>query len=445
MVRPETRYADSGGLDIAYQVTGAGPLEILFVPGFASNLEVMWEAPAFGRILERLASFSRLVVLDKRGTGLSGRSLGSGSAEERMDDLRAVADDAGLERPAVVGISEGGPLALLFATTYPDRARSLVLWGTFSRLAQAPDYPLGVDPEAMREMIDRTEAAWGTGRAFSVFVSSDTDDPATLDQLGRYERLACTPAGVREILERATDIDVRAALPAVSIPTLVLHRTRDRLVPVRLARYVAERIDGAELRELEGEWHLSGEPGAEDDALDAIQEFLTGAAAGPGLDVDRVLATVLFTDVVGSTRQIAEIGDRRWKARIEQHDRLAAAEIERHRGTLVRVTGDGLLATFDGPGRCIRAAQAVMSAVRPLGLELRAGVHTGEIDRLERDIAGLAVHAGARIAAIAEAGEVLVSSTVKDLVIGSGIEFAERGTHVLDGVPGQWQLWRVAG
>lgn len=444
-MRPETRYAESGGLDIAYQVTGEGPLETLFVPGFASNLEVMWEAPAFGRILQRLAGLSRLVALDKRGTGLSGRDLGSGSAEERMDDLRAVADAAGLERPAIVGISEGGPLALLFATTYPERARALVLWGTFSRLARAPDYPDGVDPERMRSMIDRTESAWGSGRALRSFVRSERADDATLELFGRYERLACTPGGVREILERAGEIDVRAALPAVSIPTLVVHRTGDPLVPVGLARYIADRVEGARLVVLDGDFHLSADPGAEDDALDAIEEFLTGSPAGPALDTDRVLATVLFTDVVGSTRQIAEIGDRRWKARIEQHDRIAAAEIERHRGTLVRVSGDGLLATFDGPGRCIRAAQAVMSAVRPLGLELRAGVHTGEIDRLEHDIAGLAVHAGARIAALAGAGEVLVSSTVKDLVIGSGLDFADRGVHSLDGVPGEWQLWRVVG
>ena len=444
-MRPETRYAQSGGLDIAYQVVGEGPLEILFVPGFASNLEIMWELPAFGRILQRLSSLGRLVTLDKRGMGLSDRSMGAGAPEDRMDDLRAVIEAAGLSRPAIVAISEGGPLSLLFATTYPDRAKALVLWGTFSRLSRAPDYPEGFEPEQMERFFERAAARWGTGLAFRTFISGGPEDEATTRSMGRYERLACTPGGVREILKCAVEMDVRAALPAVGIPALVIHRTGDPLVPVALARYVAERIESARLLELDGDWHLNAELGAEDDALDAIEEFLTGSPAGPVHDADRVLATVLFTDVVGSTRLAAEIGDRNWKARIEQHDRIAAAEVERHRGTLVRVTGDGLLATFDGPGRCIRAAEALIEAVRPLGLDLRAGVHTGEIDRLEHDIAGLAVHAGARIAALAGPGEVLVSSTVKDLVIGSGLEFADRGVHELNGVPGEWQLWQVAG
>jgi class 3 adenylate cyclase len=244
------------------------------------------------------------------------------------------------------------------------------------------------------------------------------------------------------VLQRTSEIDVRAALPAVSVPTLLVHRRGVPLIPLAGAEYAADRIPGARLVALDGDWHISGLPGEEDDALDAVEEFLTGRPAGPEHDADRVLATVLFTDVVGSTAQAAELGDRRWKARIAEHDRTAA-EVERHRGTLVRVTGDGLLATFDGPGRCIRAAQALIEAVRPLGLELRAGVHTGEIDRLDHDVAGIAVHAGARIAALAGPGEVLVSSTVKDLVIGSGLEFEDRGVQPLVGVPGEWRLWRV--
>jgi class 3 adenylate cyclase len=439
---PETRYAQSGELSIAYQCLGEGPLDILFIPGFVSNVELLWEIPLWAHLLTRLSGLGRLVFFDKRGTGCSDRSLGTGSAEDRMDDARAVADAAGIEKAMVVGLSEGGPLAILFATAFPERVRSLVLWGTFARGLRAPDFEVGMDPEPTGQFIDFVRAEWGTGHALRAFLGGA--GPEMLEGLARYERQTASPGAVATILHHNVNMDVRHALASIRVPTLVVHRTGDPIVPVRQGRYLAETIAGARLVELAGDFHVGSKPGDEDEVVDAIAEFATGAPAPHEIDVDRVLMTVLFTDIVDSTARAAALGDKTWSALLEQHDAAAKRVVEHYRGVVVKRTGDGLLATFDGPGRGIRAARALMDAVRPLGLEVRAGVHTGEVERRKNDVAGIAVHIGARVTAVAGPGEVLVTGTVKDLVIGSDLQFHDRGDHTLKGVPGDWRLWTAA-
>jgi len=436
---PETQYAQSGDLSIAYQTVGDGPVDLLLVPGFVSNVELMWDIPSAGRMLERLSGMGRLVVFDKRGTGCSDRSLGTGSAEDRMDDLRAVADAAGIESAVVIGISEGGPLAVLFAASFPERVRSLVLWGTFARALWAPDYEGGMREELIDLFIEDVRAKWGTGQALEPFVSGTSEELVTLR--ARYERQTASPGAAATILRHNTRMDVRYALGAVRAPTLVVHRTGDPIVPVAAGRYLAEHIRGAELFELPGDFHVAGVPGDDDEFLDAIEEFVTGAPVRREDDVDRVLMTVLFTDIVDSTARASELGDRAWRALLEEHDLAASRAVEAQRGIVVKRTGDGLLATFDGPGRGVRAARAIGDAVRPLGIEVRAGLHTGEVERRGDDVAGIGVHIGARVGALAGPGEVLVTSTVKDLVTGSGLEFDDRGPRELKGVPGEWHLW----
>jgi class 3 adenylate cyclase len=357
-----------------------------------------------------------------------------------MDDIRAVMDAAGCERAALVGVSEGGPLTILFAATYPDRASALVPWGTFARIRRGPDYPLGVDPSLIEPFIDGEVGRWGTGRALRVFIADMPIDPQSSAFVARYERSAATPNMVREILRRNCEIDVRSALPAVTAPTLVVHRRGDYLVPFECGEYLAREIMGARLLELPGAWHLNGSDGGEDDALDAIEEFLTGRRQEPAVPVDRVLKTVLFTDIVDSTARAAAEGDRRWHRLLDAHDTTVRDELERFRGEEVQTTGDGFLAAFDGPGRAINCAQAIATRARDLGLDVRAGIHTGECELRGNDLAGIAVHIGARVAALGGPGEVLVTSTVRDLVAGSGIEFKDRGSHALKGVPGEWQL-----
>jgi class 3 adenylate cyclase/esterase/lipase len=436
---PETQYAQSGELSIAYQSVGEGPLDILFIPGFVSNVELLWDLPNSVDLFTRLSSIGRLVYFDKRGTGCSDRSLGTGSAEDRMDDVRAVADAAGIDQAVVIGVSEGGPLAILFSTVFPERVRSLVLWGTFARLLSAPDYEIGVDPELADTFINQIRDTWGTGEALVNFLGHRDAD--MLPRLARYERQTASPGAAATILHHNVNMDVRHALSAVRVPTLVVHRIGDPIVPVRLARDLAEHIEGAQLVEIPGHFHVGGQPGDDAPVLDAITEFVTGAPAPREVDVDRVLMTVLFTDIVDSTARAAAIGDRAWRALLEQHDAAAARAVEHHRGAVVKRTGDGLLATFDGPGRGIRAARDLQDAVRPLGLEVRAGLHTGEVERRADDVSGIGVHIGARVSALAGPGEVLVTSTVKDLVIGSDLAFADRGARTLKGVPGDWHLW----
>lgn len=446
MDAPETQYAQSGDLSIAYQVFGEGELDLVFVPGFISNADLSWESPLLGgEFFPRFASFARVITFDKRGTGLSERTLGFGSAQDRMDDIRAVMDAAGCERAALVGISEGGPLTILFAATYPERVSALVPWGTFARLQRAPDYPYGVDPELVEPFIEGVAARWNTGKALRFFISNMPTDPETSASIARYERTAATPTMVREILRRNCEIDVRSALPAVNAPTLVVHRRDDNVVPFECGKYVADHIEGARFLELPGAWHLNGSPGGETDALDAIEEFLTGRRHEDPVEIDRVLKTVVFTDIVGSTERAAELGDRRWRQLLDAHDAMIRSQLGRYRGQEVNTTGDGFLAAFDGPGRAINCAQAIASRSHDLGLEIRAGLHSGEVERRGDDLSGIAVHIGARVAALAEPGEVLVTGTVRDLVNGSDIHFVDRGCHPLKGVPGEWQVLAVRG
>lgn len=440
----DTQYAKSGDLNIAYREFGSGPRDILFIPGFVSNVDLMSEVPWIAHDVGRLASLGRVVYFDKRGTGVSDRTLGSGTIEDRMDDLRAVADAAGIAPGAVVGLSEGGPLALLFAAAYPERVTHLVLWGTMARMLVAPDYPAGISQETRAAFVDAVTARWGTGRALPLLIDMP-DDAATVRSTARYERQAASPNDVRSILNHNIEVDVRSVLGLIRVPTLVVHRVGDPLVAVAHARYLAERIDGARVVELPGDWHVSAYVGRDDDVFDAIAQFVAGdpaVAAGP---TERVLATVLLTDIVDSTVHAVAMGDRQWKAVLEQHDAVVRRAVEDHRGVVVKQTGDGVLGTFDGPGRAVRAAQAVRDGVALLGLQVRVGVHAGEIERRGDDVAGIAVHIAARLAAGADPGEVRVSSTVKDLVVGSGLEFEERGTVELKGVPGEWRVFAAMG
>lgn len=437
---PQTQYAQSGELSIAYQSLGAGPPDLLFIPGFVSNVELIWELPGFARFVQGLSTLGRAVFFDKRGTGCSDRTLGTGSPEDRMDDVRAVADAAGLDSAVVIGLSEGGPLAILYAAAYPDRVRSLVLMGTFARALRAPDHPAGVEESLAEGFIELTRARWGTGEALAPFLGG-VDDAEVKELLARYERQTATPGAAAAILNHNVHMDVRHALSSIRVPTLVLHRTGDPIVPFAQAEYLAEHIEGAQLVGLPGDFHATSTQEASDELLDVIAEFVTGAPAKRHSDVDRVLMTVLFTDIVDSTARAAALGDRAWRELLERHDTLATSAVERHRGVLVKRTGDGLLATFDGPGRGVRAARELQRAVEPLGLAIRAGVHTGEVERRGDDVAGIGVHIGARVSGLAGPGEVLVTSTVKDLVIGSELTFEARGTQSLKGVPGDWSIW----
>ena len=394
---PETQYAQSGELSIAYQCVGDGPLDLLFIPGFVSNVELMWDIPKWADLFNRFAGLGRFVFFDKRGTGCSDRTLGTGSAEDRMDDARAVADAAGIERAVVIGLSEGGPLAVLFAAAFPERVRSLVLWGTFARILQGHDYESGEDPALVEAFIASVRDQWGSGHALEAFVSG-VDDDDMLKALGRFERQTASPGAAAEILRHNVNMDVRYALGALSVPTLVVHRTGDPIVPVVHGRYLAENIAGAHLVEFPGDFHVGGLPGDDDPVIDAIAEFVTGTPSHREVEIDRVLTTVLFTDIVDSTARAVSIGDRAWRTLLEQHDTAAGQAVEHHRGVVVKRTGDGLLATFDGPGRGIRAARALQTAVRSLGIEVRAGLHTGEVERRADDVAGIGVHIGARVA-----------------------------------------------
>jgi class 3 adenylate cyclase len=437
---PKTQYAQSGELSIAYQCVGEGPLDILFIPGFVSNVELLWDNAVFTEMFTRLSTMGRFTFFDKRGTGCSDRSLGTGSADDRMDDVRAVADAAGIDKAVVIGLSEGGPLAILFATTYPERVQSLVLWGTFARGLWAPDYDIGGDPEVLEAWITQIREQWGTGHALKLFLGG-VDDEKSLERLGRYERQTASPNAAATILHHNVSMDIRYALGAVRVPTLVVHRIDDPIVPVASARYLAEHIADTRLVEVPGDFHVGSRPGDEDVVLDAIAEFVTGAPVAREVDIDRVLMTVLFTDIVDSTSHASAMGDKAWRALLERHDTVATQAVEHHRGVVVKRTGDGLLATFDGPGRGVRAAHDVREAVRPLGIDVRAGLHTGEVERRADDVAGIGVHIGARVSALAGPGEVLVTSTVKDLVIGSELQFVDRGARTLKGVPGDWHLW----
>ena len=435
-MQPETKYAKSGDVSIAYQVVGDGALDLVYIPEAWTPVEWQWEEPAYARFLGRLAAFSRLILFDKRGTGLSDR-VPAATLEERMDDVRAVMDAAGSKRAALCGICEGGPMALLFAATYPERTAALVLYGTYARFSWDSDYPWGFTTEALAGFRKAVEESWGTGLSLSVFAPSVADDARFREGWGRCERRGASPGSVCALMRMDAEIDVRDILPTVRIPTLVMHRTGDRLTPVGGARYTAARIPGARFVELPGDDHLF--VGDQDAILDEVEEFLTGVRPSP--EPDRVLATVLFTDIVGSTERAVEIGDRRWRELLESYHALVRGELVRFRGREIDTAGDGVFATFDGPARAIRCACAIRDAVKSLGISIRAGLHTGECEVTGSKVRGIAVHIGARVAAHAAPGEVVVSSTVKDLVAGSGLRFADRGVHVLKGVPGKRRLF----
>ena len=439
----ETRYARSGDLRIAYQVHGDGPIDLVFAPGYLSHLEQNQWWPDYARFIEKMAAFSRLIIFDRRGTGLSDRILSLGSFEELMDDIAAVMDAARSERAALFGAAEGGPMCVLFAATFPERTSALVLGASYARRTWAPDYPWGLDEQAQQRILDGYEERWGRpGFGSRSIAPSLVDDESFQTWYAQAQRFSGTPASARAWFRITMEIDVRDVLPAIRVPTLVVHRTGDRVIPVESGRYLAEHISDAKYVEIPGVDHFPF-VGDFDATVDEVEEFLTGTRRSR--ELDRVLATVLFTDIVGSTARAAELGDRRWTELLAEHHRLVRQELDRHRGRVVRVEGDGTLTTFDGPARAIRCAEAIRDGVRALGLEVRAGLHTGEIELAGAGVEGIAVHIGARIAALAGAGEILVSSTVKDLVVGSGIEFADRGAHELKGIPGEWRVYGVAG
>jgi len=441
--RPVTRYAMSGDLHIAYQVFGEGPFDLVYAPGFISHVELNWELPYWVNIFRRLSQFCRVIVFDKRGTGLSDRVAGWPTLEERMDDIRAVMDAAGSERAALIGVSEGGPMCMVFAAVYPERAMALVLRGTGPRFAAGPDWPWGWTEEAVAPQLDVAEQNWGTGTVLPFFIQGVADDERAREETGRFERFAASPGAARQLLEMNLRVDVRSVLPTISAPTLVIHRSGDYVAPVEAGRYTAEHIPGATFVELPGDFHLSARPGDEDEAMDLVEQFLTGTRGDH--EIDRILATVLFTDIVGSTERASTLGDHAWRDLLDRHDRLTRVEIERFSGREIKSLGDGFLAAFDGPGRAVRCARAVTEGARQMGIEVRCGLHSGECEVRDNDLAGIAVHIGARIGGLAQPGEVLVSTTVKDLVIGSGIEFSDRGEHDLKGVPGTWKLFAVRG
>ena len=436
----ETRYATSDELTIAYQVSGKGP-DLVFIPGSLSHVELGWETPPTMQMYRRLSGFSRMITFDKRGTGLSDRSAELPTLEERMDDVTAVMDAAGCEKAAIVGISEGGPMALLFAATYPERVTALVLWATFARTVWAPDYPQGIDPKIGHEFCDQIEKHWGHGMIWPLIATQDApDDEATRRHLARMERSSATPAMAAAANRFALLVDARHVLSSISAPTLVVHRTEDPLTSVEHARYLAAHIRGARLKEFPGEFHESYLD-KDEEILDEIEEFLTGTRQDH--EIDRVLKTVLFTDIAESTERAVRMGDRRWHDLLDAHDSAVRQELERFHGQEVKTTGDGFLACFDGPARAIRCATAIGEKTHRIGLEVRSGLHSGECVARGDDVAGVAVHIGARVAGLAAPGEVLVTGTVRDLVTGSGIEFIDRGRHTLKGVPGDWQLLAV--
>ena len=437
---PETRYAKSGDVNIAYQVVGEGPRDLVLVPGWVSNIEVFWEEPSLARFLRRLASFSRLILFDKRGTGLSDRVTDLPTLETRMDDVRAVMDSVGSERAALLGYSEGGPMCALFAATYPARTSALIMIGSYGRRTWAPEYPWGPTPEQHQEFFSKCEREWGGPVGLDARGPSVARDERFRQWWARLLRMGASPGANLALLRMNAEVDVRHVLPAVRVPTLILHSVGDRALDVRASRYMAERIPGAKYVELPGDDHLPWLSDA-DAILDEVEEFLTGVRHGP--QPDRVLATVLFTDIVGATERAVALGDRRWRDLLDSHHAQVRGELTRFRGHEVDTTGDGFLATFDGPARAIRCACAISDGSRTLGVRVRAGLHCGECELMGEDIGGIAVHIAARVSAMAGGDEVLVSSTVKDLVAGSGIRFEDRGAHALKGVPDEWRLYDV--
>ena len=433
MTPPETRYARSGDVRIAYQVVGSGPLDLVFVPGFVSNIDLSWEMPETEHFLGRLSTFSRLILFDKRGTGLSDRMAG---LEDRMDDVRAVMDATRTQRAALFGVSEGGAMSLLFAATYPERVSGVVLYGCYARHPTLSAQNIG-------QHVDLIDQLWGTGEYISArYMPRGLPDEAARQRFARFERQSASPSAVMAIRRMNREIDARHVLPAIRVPTLVMHRVEDSAVSVELGRYLTANIPGAKYVELPGTDHVPFyERDITDRIVDEVEEFLTGSRSEP--DVDRVLATIMFTDIVDSTRRAAELGDRQWRALLDRHDDAVRQQFARFRGQEVKNLGHGFMATFDGPARAVRCAASICESVRPLGISIRSGLHTGEVELKRDDVAGIAVHIAARVAAEAEAGETVVSSTVRDLVAGSGLRFRDRGIRALKGLPEAVHLYSV--
>jgi class 3 adenylate cyclase/alpha-beta hydrolase superfamily lysophospholipase len=436
---PETRFAQSGDVSIAYQVMGDGPADIVYVPGLVSNLELFHEIPGYTDFFDHLARFARVVMLDKRGQGLSDRIVGAPTLEQRADDVRSVMDAVGMKRVALIGNSEGAALVAYFAATYPESISHLIIMAGLAKFARSEAFPWGATEKVASSMAKY----WGTGRIFRNLAPSTLAGDDQLAGLARYERQSCSPGNFRALLELNMKLDVLAILPQIRVPTLIIHRTTDQAVPLEAARHTASLIPGAKIFEQSGGDHFIF--GGDYPALcTEIEEFVTGERREASAAVDRVLATVLFTDIVDSTSQAAAIGDAAWRRKLDEHDRIARRLIDQHRGRLIKMTGDGVLAMFDGPGRAIRCALGMEPALARLQLSIRAGLHTGEVEERGEDIGGIAVHAASRVMSNAGPGEVLVSRVVADLVAGSGISFTDRGEAELKGIPGTWRLFAAS-
>ncbi|HEX6582278.1 MAG TPA: alpha/beta fold hydrolase [Thermoleophilaceae bacterium] len=438
---PVARYAKSGDLHIAYTVQGDGPIDLVWIPPWVSQVEYLWSEASLERVMARLTEFARVITFDRRGSGLSDPLFGAPTLEDQMDDVLAVMDAAGSQSAAIAGTLEGGPMAALFAATFPERTDALVLYATFARATWAPGYEWAWPAELRDAHMEELLSHWGEGRVAGSVAPSRQGDPTFMEWAGRLERLAASPTSIRRIFDLIGRIDVRDVLPSIRVPTLVMHRAEDSFLKVEHSRYIASKVPGARYVELEGGDNMFS-LGDSDGLLGEIEEFLTGTRHER--EPDRMLATVMFTDIVDSTQRAAEMGDRGWRFLLERHDALFRQALDRHRGREVKRTGDGFLATFDGPARAIRCAASVAEAMGSLGLEVRAGLHTGELEVMDGDLGGLAVHIASRVMNCAGPNEVLVSGTVKDLVVGSGIGFEDRGETELRGVPGEWRLYAVS-
>jgi class 3 adenylate cyclase len=436
-----TQYANSGGVHIAYQASDDGPRDLVYLPGLWSHIEHVWRDPSMARFLHGLASFSRLITLDTRGSGLSDRTAGFPLLEKQIDDVLAVMDAVGSDQATIFGASQSGPLASLMAASHPDRVTHLVLYGSYATNRVAEDHPWGRSVEWVDEYLERANKEWGLGTDADLVAPSRQGDPTFREWWARLERYSNAPGDAMAYIRSHSQDDVRAVLPAISVPTLVMHRRDDRYRPFALGQYLADHIPGAQLVDLPGKDHLPY-LGDTESILSAVEEFVTGSRRGRS--AQRVLATVLFTDIVDSTGVAVALGDAKWRELLDQHNRIVREELAKFRGHEVNTAGDGFLATFDGPGRAIDCAVSIRGALEPFGVHIRAGIHTGEIEVIDDDIGGIGVHIGARVAALAEVDEVMVSRTVKDLVAGSGAQFTDRGNHQLKGIPEEWHLYSVS-
>jgi pimeloyl-ACP methyl ester carboxylesterase len=437
---PETHYAVSDGIHIAYQVVGDGPVDLILVPGWVSNIEIFWEEPKVSRFLRGLANFSRLILFDKRGTGLSDRVTDTPTLEERMDDVRAVMDAVGSQRAALVGYSEGGPMCSLFAATYPERTVSLIMIGSYARRTRADDYPFGMDPVAREEFIRSLASNWPLDSLLGERAPSAQQDARFANWWTRFLRMSASPAAAAALTRANTEIDIRDVLATIQVPTLVLHARADRTINAEEGRYIADKVPNAQFVEIDSEDHLPWLVGTEQ-IIRSIEEFITGER--PQAANDRILATIMFTDIVASTQLAAKHGDRIWGDLREAHNSLVRDELASFNGREINTTGDGFVMAFDGPARAVRCAENIRRAVAKIGVDIRAGIHTGECEFVAGEYSGLALHIAARIATLAPAGQTIVSRTVRDLVAGSGLTFEEFGVHRLKGVPDEWQLYRV--